>query len=104
MAPESLQTRTFTIKSDVWSFGVLLWEIQTHARQPYGALKPDEIVVEICSGSCLEIPQSCPATLTAAITRCWTRDPLERPVPFAFAFLSEWSLASLGVHTCDQGS
>ena len=45
MAPESLKTRTFNIKSDIWSYGILLWEITTRGRHPYGTIESSERLI-----------------------------------------------------------
>ena len=63
MAPEALLEERFTIESDIWSYGVLLWEIMTLGRQPYEGLSNDEVVGYIMEKSCLNRPDECPPGL-----------------------------------------
>ena len=59
MAPESVLRRIFTSKSDVWSFGVLLWEMWTYGRAPYGALSGLDVASAVNEGLRLERPGGC---------------------------------------------
>ncbi len=60
MAPESVSHRIFTNKSDVWSYGVVLWEIWTYGRVPYGAVAALDVVQAVAGGKRLEKPADCP--------------------------------------------
>lgn len=79
MAPESLLHRVFTHKSDVWSFGVLLWEIVTLGSTPYPGLGAREVVRRVRSGGRLERPSHCRPQLYRVMARCWASDPARRP-------------------------
>ncbi|KAH8876014.1 molluscan insulin-related peptide(s) receptor [Schistosoma japonicum] len=82
MAPESLQTAYFTTQSDVWSYGVVLWEIVTMACLPYCGMSHEEVVRYILSGKTLlsnGTPTNCPELLRALMLHCWNFDPLKRP-------------------------
>lgn len=79
MAPESLTKGLFSSKSDVWAFGVLMWEIFSLGRTPYGALKVREIGQEVAAGRRLEPPSGCPRQCAAAMKRCWITDYFRRP-------------------------
>jgi serine/threonine protein kinase len=59
MAPESIKNRVYTTKSDVWSFGVLLWEIASLGRTPYGERSVAETTRCIFGGKTLDIPEQC---------------------------------------------
>ncbi|PIO26105.1 hypothetical protein AB205_0042610, partial [Aquarana catesbeiana] len=63
MALESLQTQKFTTKSDVWSFGVLLWELMTRGAPPYPDVDPYDITRYLYRGRRLPQPEYCPDTL-----------------------------------------
>jgi serine/threonine protein kinase len=60
MAIECFTDNTFSVKSDVWSFAVLLWEVLSFARKPYGTFHPHEIAAEIRAGRRLERSEGCP--------------------------------------------
>lgn len=63
MAPESLVDGVFTTQSDVWSFGVLLWEIMTLGQQPYPARTNLEVLHFVRTGGRLHQPPHCPQRL-----------------------------------------
>lgn len=63
MAPESLLDGVFTCQSDVWAFGVLLWEIMTLGQQPYPAISNVEILRYLREGERLGKPNDCPDAL-----------------------------------------
>ncbi|VCW79055.1 unnamed protein product [Gulo gulo] len=63
MAPESLKDGIFTTHSDVWSFGVVLWEIVTLAEQPYQGLSNEQVLKFVMDGGVLEELESCPLQL-----------------------------------------
>ena len=79
MPPEALLFGKFTHKSDVWSFGVLMWEIYTFGRQPYGGSSDYEVIDKIKSGQFLECPELCAASVYDIMKSCWTRSPSSRP-------------------------
>ncbi|KAG9336261.1 hypothetical protein JZ751_002608, partial [Albula glossodonta] len=60
MSPESLSDGVFTRHSDVWAFGVLLWEIATLGKQPYPAFSNQEVLHHVSSGGRLQMPTDCP--------------------------------------------
>uniref|UniRef100_A0A7N5JMW7 receptor protein-tyrosine kinase n=1 Tax=Ailuropoda melanoleuca TaxID=9646 RepID=A0A7N5JMW7_AILME len=79
MALESLQTYRFTTKSDVWSFGVLLWELLTRGAPPYPHIDPFDLPQFLAQGRRLPQPEYCPNSLYAVMLRCWAPDPGVRP-------------------------
>ncbi|NXQ19564.1 RON protein, partial [Peucedramus taeniatus] len=79
MAPESLQTQKFTTKSDVWSFGVLMWELLTRGASPYAGVDPYDMAHYLLQGRRLPQPSHCPDTLYRVMLSCWAPAPEERP-------------------------
>ncbi|KAM5303557.1 hepatocyte growth factor receptor isoform 2-T5 [Glossophaga mutica] len=71
MALESLQTQKFTTKSDVWSFGVLLWELMTRGAPPYPDINTFDITVYLLQGRRLLQPEYCPDPLYEVMLKCW---------------------------------
>uniref|UniRef100_A0A2K6CYT8 Macrophage-stimulating protein receptor n=1 Tax=Macaca nemestrina TaxID=9545 RepID=A0A2K6CYT8_MACNE len=79
MALESLQTYRFTTKSDVWSFGVLLWELLTRGAPPYPHIDPFDLTHFLAQGRRLPQPEYCPNSLYQVMQQCWEADPAARP-------------------------
>ncbi|XP_012262116.2 uncharacterized protein LOC105689572 isoform X1 [Athalia rosae] len=79
MAPESLIYSLFTTKTDVWSFGILMWEIVTLGSTPYPDMTAREVMRNVQSGYRLERPSHCRSELFRVISRCWQADPDRRP-------------------------
>ncbi|XP_065407497.1 macrophage-stimulating protein receptor isoform X7 [Chrysemys picta bellii] len=95
MALESLQIQKFTTKSDVWSFGVLLWELLTRGAPPYPEVDPYDITHYLLSGRRLPQPEYCPDSLYAVMLSCWAPSPEERPTFSALIGEVECIMASL---------
>lgn len=79
MALESLQTQKFTTKSDVWSFGVLLWELMTRGAPPYPDVNTFDITVYLLQGRRLLQPEYCPDPLYEVMLKCWHPKAEQRP-------------------------
>ncbi|XP_060046544.1 proto-oncogene tyrosine-protein kinase ROS [Erinaceus europaeus] len=79
MAPESLVDGIFTTQSDVWSFGILTWEILTLGHQPYPAHSNLDVLNYVQTGGRLEPPRNCPDDLWNLMTHCWAQEPDQRP-------------------------
>ncbi|KAF7235546.1 High affinity nerve growth factor receptor [Varanus komodoensis] len=78
MPPESILYRKFTTESDIWSFGVVLWEIFTYGKQPWYQLSNTEAIECITQGRELERPRTCPSEVYDIMQSCWQREPQQR--------------------------
>uniref|UniRef100_A0A8B9T5U9 Tyrosine-protein kinase n=1 Tax=Anas platyrhynchos TaxID=8839 RepID=A0A8B9T5U9_ANAPL len=78
-APEAINYGTFTIKSDVWSFGILLTEIVTYGRIPYPGMTNPEVIQNLERGYRMPQPDNCPRELYELMVQCWKERPEERP-------------------------
>ncbi|XP_031442489.1 protein tyrosine kinase 2aa isoform X13 [Clupea harengus] len=79
MAPESINFRRFTSASDVWMFGVCMWEILMFGIKPFQGVKNNDVIGRIENGERLAMPPNCPPTLYSLMTKCWAYDPSKRP-------------------------
>ena len=78
-APEVFLDRKFTVKSDVWSFGILMTEIVTKGRIPYPGMLDDQIIEQISRGYKMPQPPGCPEPLYQIMLYCWSKEPERRP-------------------------
>ncbi|XP_052100450.1 insulin-like peptide receptor isoform X1 [Mytilus californianus] len=79
MAPESLKDGVFTSYSDVWSYGVVLWEMVTLAELPYIGLSHEQVIKYVGSGRTMEKPEGCPDRLHQLMLQCWRFKDKQRP-------------------------
>ncbi|XP_033870124.2 BDNF/NT-3 growth factors receptor-like isoform X1 [Acipenser ruthenus] len=75
MPPESIMYRKFTTESDVWSLGVVLWEIFTYGKQPWYQLSNNEVIECITQGRVLQRPRNSPKEVYDLMLGCWQREP-----------------------------
>ncbi|XP_077991483.1 tyrosine-protein kinase Src42A-like [Glandiceps talaboti] len=78
-APEAANYNRFTIKSDVWSFGILLTEIITYGRVPYPGMTNAEVLHQVDHGYRMPCPPGCNDALYQIMLECWKNDEMERP-------------------------
>lgn len=79
MAIESLYNDTYSTKSDVWSFGVVLWELITFGEVPYPGLHVRNIYSFLKQGSRMEKPEGCSDEFYEIMLLCWKENPSARP-------------------------
>ncbi|XP_067114851.1 tyrosine-protein kinase SYK isoform X1 [Osmerus mordax] len=78
-APECMNFFKFSSKSDVWSFGVLMWEAYSQGQKPYKGMKGNEVIQMIESGERMAAPLNCPPEMYDLMKKCWTYKVDERP-------------------------
>ncbi|KAI6219192.1 Tyrosine-protein kinase [Aphelenchoides fujianensis] len=80
LAPETLRLGVFSTKSDVWSYGVMMWEVYTRCRSdPYPKLTNAEARGAILNGQKLQPPAEQPAFAVEVMEKCWNVEPKDRP-------------------------
>ena len=78
-APEWLTLNHLSIKSDVWSFGILLWEMVTKGDQPYRGMTNVQVGEAVSEGHHMSIPKKCPKRFKQLMQKCWKQNDIERP-------------------------
>merc|ERR1719273_2405317 len=78
-APEALRHSQFSNKSDMWSFGILLWEIYSFGRVPYPRIPLNDVVKHVENGYQMEAPEGCPAQVYTIMKDAWELEPEKRP-------------------------
>ncbi|XP_017123434.1 focal adhesion kinase 1 isoform X2 [Drosophila elegans] len=79
MSPESINFRRFTTASDVWMFGVCIWEILMLGVKPFQGVKNSDVISKLENGERLPLPPNCPPRLYSLMSQCWAYEPLKRP-------------------------
>lgn len=78
MSPESVVYGRFTLESDIWSYGVVLWEIYSFGKQPYYGHTNEEVVKLILDNIMLIPPDDCPSLICELMKNCWKTEPRHR--------------------------
>ncbi|KAM7006929.1 receptor tyrosine-protein kinase erbB-3a isoform 2-T2 [Tautogolabrus adspersus] len=79
MALESILFRRYTHQSDVWSYGVTIWEMMSYGAEPYAAMRPTEVPDLLEKGERLSQPQICTIDVYMVMVKCWMIDENVRP-------------------------
>ncbi|GFN82349.1 hypothetical protein PoB_000885500 [Plakobranchus ocellatus] len=94
MPPEAFLDGVFTTKTDVWSFGILLWEVFSLGHMPYPGCSNEEVMTLVTQGGRLDPPDSCSLAVLSIMIACWSSVPEERPTFSAIISSLEKSLQS----------
>jgi len=98
MSPEAVVYGKFSTAGDVWSFGVVMWEVFSFAMQPYFGPSNEEVTKAIRRGDTLSRPVDCPHKIYEMMKDCWNMIPAERPSfseLHSFLKMSNGSISSL---------
>nr|CDS20568.1 tyrosine protein kinase Fyn [Echinococcus granulosus] len=104
-APEAALSGRFTVKSDVWSFGIVLYEIITHGQVPYPSMNNTETLNQVSSGYRMPRPSACPEGVYEVMLQTWDATPERRPTfEYLCAYFEEYFVASepTGYHQRDH--
>uniref|UniRef100_A0A667WY67 receptor protein-tyrosine kinase n=1 Tax=Myripristis murdjan TaxID=586833 RepID=A0A667WY67_9TELE len=78
-APEAIAYRKFTSASDVWSFGIVMWEVMAFGERPYWDMSNHEVMKAINEAFRLPAPMDCPSAVYQLMLQCWLHDRSKRP-------------------------
>ncbi|NXL83439.1 EPHA2 protein, partial [Alectura lathami] len=78
-APEAISHRKFTSASDVWSYGIVMWEVMSYGERPYWELSNHEVMKAINEGFRLPAPLDCPSAVYQLMLQCWQQERARRP-------------------------
>ncbi|KAJ8375903.1 hypothetical protein SKAU_G00064830 [Synaphobranchus kaupii] len=78
-APEAIAYRKFTSASDVWSYGIVMWEVISYGERPYWEMSNQDVIKAIDEGYRLPAPMDCPVVLHQLMLDCWEKGRSERP-------------------------
>uniref|UniRef100_A0A8C7GEB1 Ephrin type-A receptor 7 n=1 Tax=Oncorhynchus kisutch TaxID=8019 RepID=A0A8C7GEB1_ONCKI len=78
-APEAIAYRKFSSSSDVWSYGVVMWEVMSYGERPYWNLTNRDVIKSVEEGYRLPAPMGCSGALHTLMLDCWQKDRNERP-------------------------
>ncbi|XP_030634411.1 ephrin type-A receptor 4 [Chanos chanos] len=78
-APEAIAYRKFTSASDVWSYGIVMWEVMSYGERPYWDMSNQDVIKAVEEGYRLPGPMECPVSLHQLMLDCWQRERADRP-------------------------
>ncbi|XP_063173501.1 ephrin type-A receptor 8 [Candoia aspera] len=78
-APEAITYRKFSSASDVWSYGIVMWEVLAYGERPFWNMTNQDVIQSVEEGYRLPAPMGCPVALHQLMLSCWQKDPNERP-------------------------
>ena len=79
MPPESIKDKIFSPASDVWSYGILQWEMFYPEKIPYDNMEDMQVIVKVAEGYRMPIPRGCPGLAAKIMRACWQHEPRKRP-------------------------
>lgn len=98
-APEAIFYNSYSVKSDVWSFGIFVMEMLTGGQSPYYGMCKADVLANLQKGYRMPRPQTCPEALYEIILKCWHEDPQSRPTFECLKFLLEDYFIAAEEHT-----
>uniref|UniRef100_A0A0R3RHW8 receptor protein-tyrosine kinase n=1 Tax=Elaeophora elaphi TaxID=1147741 RepID=A0A0R3RHW8_9BILA len=98
MAPESINYRCFSKATDVWMFGVCMWEILTYGVKPWQGVRNHNVILKIEAGERLEKPSNCPQVLHDLLLRMWSFEASKRPTIFEINCYLGFLLVQIDCH------
>ncbi|ESO04667.1 hypothetical protein HELRODRAFT_78992, partial [Helobdella robusta] len=94
-APEAAMYGKFTIKSDIWAYGVLMVEIFTYGQIPYPGMSNCEVIAQLDRGYRHPKPPSCSPEMYEIMKMCWKKEPEERPTfEYLYSVMDDFSVAT----------
>ncbi|XP_038657206.1 ephrin type-A receptor 7-like isoform X3 [Scyliorhinus canicula] len=78
-APEAIQYHRYSTASDVWSFGIVMWEVMSYGERPYWDMSNQDVIKAVEEGFRLSAPMNCPSRLHQLMLECWQKDRNDRP-------------------------
>uniref|UniRef100_A0A3P8R3L0 Ephrin type-A receptor 6 n=1 Tax=Astatotilapia calliptera TaxID=8154 RepID=A0A3P8R3L0_ASTCA len=78
-APEAIAYGKFSSASDVWSYGIVMWEVMSYGERPYWEMSNQDVILSIEEGYRLPAPMGCPVTLHQLMLHCWQKEYSQRP-------------------------
>ncbi|KAJ8384306.1 hypothetical protein AAFF_G00206630 [Aldrovandia affinis] len=78
-SPEAIAYRKFTSASDVWSYGIVMWEVMSYGERPYWEMSNQDVIKAIDEGYRLPAPMDCPVVLHQLMLDCWEKGRSDRP-------------------------
>ncbi|XP_045569971.1 ephrin type-A receptor 4a, partial [Salmo salar] len=78
-APEAITYRKFSSASDVWSYGIVMWEVMSYGERPYWEMSNQDVILSIQEGYRLPVPMGCPGVLHQLMLHCWQKERGQRP-------------------------
>lgn len=100
MSAQAIMHGKFGEESDVWSYGVTLWELYSYGTQPYFGCSNEEVIELIRTRCLLECPENCPSRMYSLMVECWHEDPSRRPkFSEIHGRLQTWSMMASPAHS-----
>jgi len=78
-SPEIIDHGLFTHKSDVWAYGITLWELFSYGKRPYKEMSNERAVEQVLKGYRMDPPEDCPIEISKLMTKCWSEKAEDRP-------------------------
>ncbi|XP_024911331.1 ephrin type-A receptor 6-like isoform X2 [Cynoglossus semilaevis] len=79
-APEAITYGKFSSASDIWSYGVVMWEVMSYGERPYWEMSNQDVILSIEEGYRLPAPIGCPLSFHQLMLHCWQKEPSQRPL------------------------